>query len=537
MKKLLLALAFLSGVAKAQPPLQPQLPLPPAVKPPAKKIIAPVSVATRENNIRKFKTSIIKVFAMRSRPNYNQPWQNYPQHSITGSGFVISGNRILTNAHLVADQTFLMVRKPGVQKKYVATLEAVGHECDLAILKVADPEFFKDVKPLKLGDLPELQTSVVVMGYPVGGDNISVTEGIISRIEPIVYSHSGRRLLAVQIDAAINPGNSGGPVLHNDRVVGIAFQGLSQSQSIGYMIPVPVVRHFLKDVEDKKTDGFPHVPFAFAEMENPDLRAWAKMNSGQTGVIICSLPPEVKASGEFKVDDVIMAIDGIPIDNDATVKFRNDEVIYFGYLIWRKYIGDNCKFTVLRNGREIAVDYQLRRYKSLVPRRVFDKLPTYYFIGGLLFVPLSINHLDKYQPWYNGPIDLVYEVIHGKVSKELQQIVVLSRVLAAEVNVGYQHLGAVIVEKVNGRKIRDLKQLIAMIRQTEKGFIIFQLKNKTKIVLDLEKLRKSTPLIMSLYRIPADRSPDLRETLTKPVRFGPFKENNGQNPNVSGSQS
>ncbi len=224
MKKLLIFLSCISLTMYAQPPIQP----PPAKpKAPVKKIINKISLAKKKNNIRKFKNSIIKIFAMRSQPNYNQPWQNYPQRPATGSGFVISGNRILTNAHIVANQTFLMVRKPGLQKKYIAKPEVIGHECDMAILTVEDPEFFKGLKALKLGDLPELQTSVTVMGYPVGGDNISVTEGIISRIEPIIYSHSGRRLLAVQIDAAINPGNSGGPVLHNDNVVGVAFQGLS----------------------------------------------------------------------------------------------------------------------------------------------------------------------------------------------------------------------------------------------------------------------------------------------------------------------
>jgi S1-C subfamily serine protease len=515
-KNLLLALICISLTACAQPPLKPEAP----EKAPAKKIINKISIAKKRTNIRKFKTSIIKIFAMRSRPNYNQPWQNYPQRSSTGSGFVISGNRILTNAHIVANQTFLMVRKPGLQKKYIAKLEVIGNECDIAILKVEDPEFFTGLKALDLGDLPELQTSVTVMGYPVGGDNISVTEGIISRIEPVTYSHSGRRLLAVQIDAAINPGNSGGPVLHDDKVVGIAFQGLSQSQSIGYMIPVPVIKHFLKDVEDKKFDGFPHAPFASEKMENPDLRTWSKMSSKQTGIIIRSLPPEVKKSGEFKVNDVIMSIDGVKVDNDATVNFRSDEVIYFGYLIWRKYIGDNCKFTVLRNGKEIIVNYKLRRYKRLVPNRVFGKLPTYYFIGGMLFVPLSINHLDEYRQWYNGPINLVYQVINGKVSKKSQQVVVLARVLAAEVNVGYQSLASLIVEKVNNKKIKDLKELISIVEKTKKGFIVFQLKNKTKIVFDIEKLKQSTPPIMERYRIPKDRSLNLIE---KPVQLGPLK--------------
>jgi hypothetical protein len=62
------------------------------------------------------------------------------------------------------------------------------------------------------------------------------------------YSHGRTSLLAVQIDAAINSGNSGGPVLLKDEVVGIAFQCLTSGENIGYIIPTPVIEHFLTDL-------------------------------------------------------------------------------------------------------------------------------------------------------------------------------------------------------------------------------------------------------------------------------------------------
>ncbi|MCP3968152.1 MAG: serine protease [Lentisphaerae bacterium] len=478
----------------------------------------PVTNIAKKHSINGLKNSIVKIFAMCSNPNYYQPWQNYGQSSAVGSGFVIEGNRILTNAHIVANQTFMLVRKPGTQKKYIAQLEVVGHECDLAILTVKDPEFFKGIKPLKLGDLPDLQSSVIVLGFPIGGDNISVTEGVISRIEPIVYSHSGRRLLAVQIDAAINPGNSGGPVIHDGEVVGVAFQGLSQAQSIGFMIPVPVIKHFLNDVKDGTFHGFPDVPFDYSEMENPDIRKWAGMKPEQTGIIIRSLPPQVKETGEFKVNDVVLAIDGVKIDNNATVHFRNGEVIFFGHLVWRKFVGDKCTFTILRNGKQIDVVYKLCKFKRLVPNRVFDRLPTYYFVGGMLFVPLTINYLDAFGKWYKGPFDLVYMAIHGKISKVRKQVVVLSMVLADQVNVGYQDIGALAVTKVDGKKIKDLRELISIIQAQKTGYVILEMHNKMKVVLDIDKLRKATPEIMKRYRIPRDRSQDLADTI-------PGKEN------------
>lgn len=66
-----------------------------------------------------------------------------------------------------------------------------------------------------------------------GGDNISVTKGVVSRVEPTQYVHGATQLMAIQIDAAINPGNSGGPAIMGNKVAGVAFQNLSGAENIG----------------------------------------------------------------------------------------------------------------------------------------------------------------------------------------------------------------------------------------------------------------------------------------------------------------
>ncbi|CAA0814505.1 Protease Do-like 10- mitochondrial [Striga hermonthica] len=161
--------------------------------------------------------SVVKIFSVASSPSYFLPWQNKIQRESMGSGFVISGRRILTNAHVVADHTFVLVRKHGSPIKYKAEVQAVGHECDLAILVVENEEFWEGMNFLELGDIPFIQEAVAVVGYPQGGDNISVTKGVVSRVELTQYAHSATQLLAIQIDAAINPGNSGGPAIMGDK--------------------------------------------------------------------------------------------------------------------------------------------------------------------------------------------------------------------------------------------------------------------------------------------------------------------------------
>ena len=146
---------------------------------------------------------VVKIFVTSNSVDYYQPWQTRGSRPKTGSGCIIKGNRILTNAHVVADHTFIQVRKFSDPKKYTAKLEAIGHDCDLALLSVDDPTFFNGIIPPELGALPSLTETVTVIGYPSGGDKLSITEGVISRIEVIPYSHSSLHLLAVQIDAAV----------------------------------------------------------------------------------------------------------------------------------------------------------------------------------------------------------------------------------------------------------------------------------------------------------------------------------------------
>ena len=96
--------------------------------------------------------SIVKVFTVSSSPNFFMPWQNKTQSEKTGSGVVSllplpdvpNGIGVLTNAHVVSDQTFVQVRRHGSSVKYQARVYAVGHDCDLAVLTVDDPTFFAD---------------------------------------------------------------------------------------------------------------------------------------------------------------------------------------------------------------------------------------------------------------------------------------------------------------------------------------------------------------------------------------------------------
>src|SRR5881275_1405139 len=207
----------------------------------------------------KIQKSLVRITSTEVEPDYRAPWNTGAIGRGVGAGFVIEGPRIMTNAHVVSNTRYLTVERDGDPNKYPARVVFVAHDCDLALITVDSPEFFKNMVPLSFGGIPELESTVSAYGYPIGGERMSVTTGIVSRIDFQLYTHSSiDSHLAIQISAQINPGNSGGPVMQNAKVVGVAFQGYSGdiAQGVAYMIPTPVIRRFLKDIEDGHYDRY-----------------------------------------------------------------------------------------------------------------------------------------------------------------------------------------------------------------------------------------------------------------------------------------
>jgi len=143
------------------------------------------------------------------------------------------------------------LQRRGCDTKFLAKVLSVGWECDAAVLTVEEDEFWEGMQAVRLCEkIPHLEDDVLCVGFPVGGDTISVTSGVISRVEVTTYTQAAAELLGIQIDAAINSGNSGGPAFDaNGECIGVAFQSMSsdEAENIGYVIPTVVIMHFLND--------------------------------------------------------------------------------------------------------------------------------------------------------------------------------------------------------------------------------------------------------------------------------------------------
>jgi len=459
--------------------------------------------------------SVVKIFTSVNKPDYRRPWQTKGTNTITGSGCIIEGNKILTNAHVVSDQTFIQVKRNVDPKKYIAKVEAIGHECDLALLSVKDKNFFKDISPLKFGSLPNLRDSITVIGYPQGGNKLSTTARIVSRIELTSYSISSRRLLSVQIDAAINSGNSGGPVLQEGKLIGIAMQTFNSGQNIGYIIPIPIVRHFFDDIKDSAFDGFPRMGIGFDSTENSALRKYYNIKDVDGGVLISKVWPFSPADNKLKEGDVLLEIDGIKIGEDGTFKFRGDERLSLEYLITQKQINDEIKVKIMRDGKIKQLTIKLIKVINMVPYPHHFKTPPYYIHGGLVFTVLSADLLRSWGNWWwqKAPLDLNYYLIgKGRINEEKRkEIVILLSILPDDINIGYHNYGKNIVSSVNEKKFQSFKEFILLLDNAKNNeeYTIIKTEKKSRIILNNTNLDQIDENIMERNSIPSQCSPDV----------------------------
>ncbi len=458
-------------------------------------------------------TSVVKVYCTVQQYEPNTPWQSGRPGSGTGSGFIIAGRRILTNAHVASDVRFLQVQKDGDPTRFLARVDRrlIGHDCDLAILTVDDPSFFSGTTPVRFAsDIPQLNDEVTVKGYPMGGDRLSVTRGVVSRIEYGVYAHSGvDQHLVLQVDAAINPGNSGGPIFFKDRVIGMAFQGLLSGDNIGYGIPLPVIQHYLDDIKDGRYDGYPEMGAAYMSTENAALRRDLGIAHHNNGIVIHFVDPFGAAKGWLLDRDVILSIEGHPIASDGTVLLNGNRV-EFPELMERKQWGEPVTLDLWRSNRQERVVVPLNNPPDpFVYRNAYDQKPEYVVLGGLVFSPLTREYLRSRERDINEPNvhQLLYYTRYAKVDglhEGVSDFIVFIHRLPHPINTYADRFMDGIVTEVNGMRIRRLADMVTAFSKPSDGFHVIRFAGMPdSLVLDARMVEAVDPDLLQSYGLPS----------------------------------
>ena len=470
--------------------------------------------------------SVVMLRSVRQDFDYVMPWKRQAMTQALGSGFVIEGKRILTNAHNVSNNRYLELRKEHVAKRYPAKVAFIGHDCDLALITVFDESFFEDMRPLELGGIPKVNSRVSTYGFPVGGMRISVTEGVISRIEMDVYAHSGADShLVVQTDAAINPGNSGGPVMQEGKVVGVAFQGLRQAENIGYLIPTTVIRHFLADVEDGKYDAFGTLGvILYPGLHSASYKEYLKVPEDEDGVVVVATMMHSSVETVLREGDVITRIDDYNVDNDGMVRIHGSQAtpgeggqerpllrLHLSEVVEGKQIGETATVTFYRGGQLMKETVTVGLNRPVFEYATqYDHPPRYVCFAGLTFVPATRNYLETWgREWLTDlPYYLRYLFNHSmqlNTDRERKEYVVVAGMLPDEVNAYADGFKSQVVESVNGKAIWSLDDVYEALKEPVDGFHVlkFMGSNRTLIV-DGGLAGRRQPVILEKYQVPAE---------------------------------
>ena len=446
-------------------------------------------------------SAVVKITTISCPPDFFSPWRNSTQSGGSGSGVVIGGNVILTNSHNIADATYISVERDQNGEPFTAKVKAVNHQCDLALLEVEDESFFEGITPFEIGETPPAQTQVFAAGYPIGGDGISVTQGIISRIESMKYAqYPYFSHIAAQLDAAINHGNSGGPVLLDGKIVGIAFQGADWGEGLGYMIHTDIINHFLNEVKLGEIRGFGRLCVATQPLQSADARRFLKMKKGHSGILVSKVYSN--ADKNIKLGDVILEIDGFKVFNNGNVFNERGESVHYSSIIDRKRFGDTVKLKLLRDGKEISATARLALKNNKILPHCYNEAPKYMLAGGFVFTNLSLSFLDEL-----GDVPAEFSMMFTQENAdEGEHTIIISQTLGDPTTEGYKGVSGVLLKSVNGKKVKNLKELAKIYDEQKDGFIIFECSDNLKIIVGIDSLKSSMPRIMKNYNIPSDRN-------------------------------
>lgn len=468
--------------------------------------------SSREDGLRK---SVVNISARLQPRDPSAPWSALPTEDVGGSGVVIGPGRILTNAHVVLDASEVLVESEQVGDSVPAEVLALDVGRDLALLRVDDQAFIAAHPAATLMEgLPADGARVVVMGYPIGGDALSTTRGVISRCEWGEIGLLDERGMRVQVDAAVNFGNSGGPAFVDGQVAGLVFSGIdhASASNISYLVATEEIQRFLKEAEEGNIDGNCILTAASQTLENPALRAKLGVDSSTTGTVVID-----QAGGPLQAWDVITKIDGVPVDNKGQVQIEGGRKVTFDCIIGRFDPARGAiPLEVIRDGKRIAVELPAIDGRHGLVRTLINGDFPYLVWGPMVIGPvhnalLDAAILDLF--WRGSPILGALE--DPRPAGDRQLLAILSPLLADPLARGYETLPGQTIKSINGMPVANMKELAEIVAHGTDEWIVMEFNERgmERLVFRRADLDRATEGILERNGIRHRASRDIRALL------------------------
>jgi hypothetical protein len=302
-------------------------------------------------------------------------------------------------------------------------------------------------------------------------------------------------------------------------LVGLVFSLIQNAQNIGYLIPVEEIQLFLKDIADGKYDGKPQTFDLIQTVENDALRQRLGLPKGVNGVMIAQ-PYRNDADYPLKEWDVVTRIGNTPIDSDGKVAIRYDLRLSASYLVQKYAKNGLLPVTVFRNGKLLDINLPVRTKRELVIPYLLDAQPRFFIFGPFVFSATTQDYLERLgnqRPPAFGqqPSPLVTRRYDKPAFENEELIVVASPLFPTRITRGYDDPNRAVLGEVNGVKVKNLRHLVELLRDSRDEQISFKfaasgvLIHET-MVFNRKDLMEATGKILEENGIRYPFSPDLR---------------------------
>jgi len=437
-----------------------------------------------------------------------RPWTKGTPNTRIGSAVVLPDAALLTTSRLVRNAILIEVQKNGSATRVPARVVHVDWDIDLALLTVDEPEYFDDLEPARFAKSAPGEGIVHSarwqnQQYEVSDDQIA---GVSVRESPSgSITHAFLSLHTDLVD-----GGWAEPVFFNGRLVGLSVLQEGQRATV---IPVEILAAYVRGARAAEDPGFASFRPYWQFGQDPGLSAYLGLSGKPRGVVLRWMPRGSTGCDALEPRDLILAVDGHALDAMGTYEHpRYGQLAFQHLLVDGHQPGDRVEFQLLRDGKALAVDVELRRNPGadwLIPDQREQPQPPYLVAGGLVVRELDGDYLRAWgNDWRrNAPANLVqrYDRERESQTAERRHVLILSQVLPAPYNLGYHELNNLAIETINGRNVYSVADAEEAFRHPLGGFHRMKFYRDDRpgdVVVDAAEFAAATERILENYGIP-----------------------------------
>jgi hypothetical protein len=438
-----------------------------------------------------------------------QPWKHKDLTENWAVGCAVGPNLVITAAWNVADLAFIKALRYGHDEFVSASVKLIDYESNLCLIELDSKSLPEPLKPLKFSSNFDKGAPLTFYWLSEGNHLFSGRAYLDrARVEQTNISFE-KRLHYVVANTSARTG-VGQLYCSGKKPIGIACWS-NEDKEAG-LIPGEVINSFLAQTKNNSYKGFGTVGFKTSPLLDPTMRSFLKIPADlKTGVYVSGVHTIGTASDVLKSGDVILAIDGHTLNAYGQFLHPKYDRIFYHYLITNKTVGENISFEIWRDAKKQTLQTHVKNFKAadmLVPYYEFDLQPEYIVTAGFVLQTLTRPYLAQWGDDWEGKVEPhLFHYFRDTAFKPTDlrtDIVILSYVLPANINLGYADLNQLVVKKFNGMDVRSIADVLTAQKlnpDSKYDVIEFELDNPT-VVIPRDQLPLADSLISQNYGVP-----------------------------------